>query len=276
MVTLNKEQDQKRIKLSIQVSLNGLSFCALSPEEKRILFFRDISFSKKLNPIQTLGQIEKVYDQEDFLKHEDLDVIVLFSNELFSLVPEKLFIEEQASEYLKFNTRILETDFMAHDRLEKADMVNVYIPFTNINNFFFEKHGEFEYRHSISVLTEAFLEESEPEDKQVKAYVHCYTGGYDLIIISEGRLLLANSFKSKTKEDFIYYLLFTAEQLDLDPDSFKLFLLGRITRNSDYYQIAYTYIRNIEFLDPVFGYLFSGKQEVPNGRVNFALLKALQ
>ena len=276
MGTLNKEQDQKRIKLSIQVSLNVLSFCALSPDEKRILFFKDVTFAKKLNPIQTLGRIEKVYEQEEFLQQENLDVIILFSNDLFSLVPQKLFAEEQASEYLKFNTRILETDFVAYDELEKAEMVNVYIPYTNINNFFFEKHGEFEYRHSISVLTEALLKDSDPEDKEVKAYVHCYAGGYDLFIIQEGKLLLANTFKSKTKEDFIYYLLFTAEQLDLDPHSLNLFLLGRITKNSDYYQIAYTYVRNIEFLDPVFGYLFSGKQEVPNGRFNFALLKALQ
>ncbi|GAB2772011.1 DUF3822 family protein [Salinimicrobium soli] len=276
MGTLNKENEQKRIKLSIQVSLNGLSFCALVPEEKRIIFFKEIHFPKKLNPIQVLEQIENVYEQEKFLQEETPEVIVLFSNELFSLVPQKLFSEEQASDYLKFNTRILETDYVAQDQLETAEMVNVYIPYTNINNFFFEKYGEFEYRHCISVLTEAFLEMSDPEDREVKVYLNCYTGGYDLIIIKAGKLLLANSFQSRTKEDFIYYLLFTAEQLDLDPTTFRLFLLGKITRDSDYYQIAYTYVKEVEFLDPVFGYLFSGKEEVPNGRKNYALLKALQ
>ena len=68
MVTPSKDKIAKNIKLSIQVSLNGLSFCALSQEEKRILFFKDIAFQKKLNPIQVLEQIEKLYEQEAFFR----------------------------------------------------------------------------------------------------------------------------------------------------------------------------------------------------------------
>ncbi|MGB7784694.1 MAG: DUF3822 family protein [Salinimicrobium sp.] len=274
MVTLNKHPNTKEIKLSIQVSLNGLSFCALLQEEKRILFFKDIVFPKKLNPIQVLQQIEKVYEQEEFLQRDDLEVIVLFSNELYSLVPEKLFKEENASDYLKFNTRILENDFVAYDQLDNFGMVNVYIPYTNINNFFFEKYGEFEYRHCVSILAEEFLKLNK-DTEGTKAYLNCYPGGYDLLVIKNGNLLLANSFKCKTKEDFIYYLLFTAEQLEMDTSEFELILLGKIVEDSDYYNIAYTYVKKISFLETSFGYPYSAKEEPPKGRMQYTLLKAL-
>lgn len=275
MVTLsNKEMNNPNIKMSIQVSLSGLSFCAFSKGKNKIIYFKEVQFQKKLNPIQLLKEVEKTYEDEAFLQHTKAEVIVLFSNELYSLVPKVFFSEENASEYLKYNTKILETDYLAHDELEKAEIVNIYIPYANINNFFFEKYGEFEYKHSITVLTEEILKESDPEGA-TKVYLHCFTGGYDLIVIQKGKLLLANTFKCKTKEDFIYYLLFTAEQLNLDPDTFELVLLGKITKNSNYYKIAYTYIRNINFLETSFGIVYAGKEEPPKGNTHYILLKTL-
>jgi len=61
--------------------------------------------------------------------------------------------------------------------------------------------------------------------------------------------LLFNSFEYQTKEDFIYYILFTAEQLKLNPETFKLQLLGEISEESDLFKIAYRYIRNISLMN---------------------------
>ena len=276
MEITSKEDKNRNIKLSIQVSLNGLSFCALLPEENKIIFFREIVFTKKLNPIQVLQEIEKLYSRETFLQEEKPEVTLLYSNELYSLVPRELFSEENASDYLKYNTQILETDYVAQDELEEAGMVNVYIPYANINNYFFERYGEFEYRHCISFLVEEFLKLNRDQKEGTKVYLHCYPGGYDLVIIQKGELLLANSFKCNTKEDFIYYLLFTAEQLELDPTTFELILLGKITENSDYYRMAYTYVKEIKFLETSFGIIYAAKDEPPKGYMNYILLKSLQ
>ena len=276
MVTPNKEKKNENIKLSIQVSLNGLSFCALSKDEKRILFFKDLLFSRKLNPAQVLQQIEKQYEQEAFLRDQKPEVIILFSNELYSLVPQKFFEEENASEYLKYNTKILETDYVAHDEIPSSEMVNVYIPYTNINNFFFEKYGEFEYMHCVSVLAREFQIQNRFQTEGTRVYLNSFPGGYDLLVYQKGQLLLANTFKCSTREDFIYYLLFCAEQLDLDPSSFELILLGRITENSDYYDIAYTYVKEIKFMNTSFGYLYNAKEEPPKGYMHYTLFKVLE
>jgi len=276
MVTQSRQINYDNIKLSIQVSLNGLSFCALSKDEKRIVFFRDILFSRKLNPAQVLQQIEKQYEQEPFLSSGNPEVIVLFSNELYSLVPTEFFEEENASEYLKYNTKILETDYVAKDDIVSAEIVNVYIPYTNINNFFFDRYGEFEYRHSVSVLAEEFQIQNRFQKEGTRVYLNCFPGGYDLLVYQQGKLILANSFNCNSREDFIYYLLFCAEQLDLDPSSFELILLGRIRENSDYYEIAYTYVKEIKFLQSSFGYIFNGKEEPPKGYMHYTLFKALE
>lgn len=140
----------------------------------------------------------------------------------------------------------MKTDVVAYDYLEEDNIVNIYIPYVNITNYFFDKYGEFEYKHSIAVLAQEVLKLE--SGNKAKAYLNNYNGYYDLVVVKNSSLLLSNSFKYETPEDFIYYLLFTAEQLTLDPSEFDLILLGDINKDSPFYKITYTYIKNVEFL----------------------------
>jgi hypothetical protein len=127
-------------------------------------------------------------------------------------------------------------------------MNTVYIPYVNINNFLIDEIGSFDYKHGNSILIEKILEASKNNDDK-KMIVNFNPEHFELIVVQNQKLLLFNSFEYQTPEDFIYYLLFTAEQLSLNPESFQLELLGTITRNDPYYAMAYKYIRNVSFLD---------------------------
>ncbi|MEE2772803.1 MAG: DUF3822 family protein [Bacteroidota bacterium] len=267
MVTSNSQNTQK--KLSIQVSLNGLSFCILDESSKSVVFSKKLDFEKQLDPIKLLSKIELEYENESRLSQPVDDVKVIFSNALFTLVPEELFSEEQASSFLKFNAKILKTDFVAFDKLSEG-IVNVYIPYANITNYFFDKYGEFEYQHSMSVLIETFLQQ---EQGTAKAFLHCQPNHFELVIIEKGKLLFANSFEYETSEDFLYYLLFTAEQLGLDPEDFELVLCGNISKDAEAYKLAWNYIKNISFAGPLHNFTFDTSKE-QNEQAGFLLLNS--
>lgn len=215
-----------------------------------------------------------IYAEEEILKNTSFQVELLFSNHLYSIIPASLYSEENASDYLKFNARILQTDVIAKD-LIGDELVNIYIPYTNILNYFFDKYGEFQYRHSVSVLVEALLKES-ADKTGTTFYTYLTEKGFDLVVISDSKLLLANSFHCENRTDFLYYLLFTAEQLNQDPEVFNLVMLGSITEDSAFYEMAYTYIRNVSLLDISFGYNYSGGATPPKGYQHYPLLKSLQ
>ncbi|MBT8319952.1 MAG: DUF3822 family protein [Gramella sp.] len=271
-VTTSNEKKQDK-KLSIQVSLNGLSFCILDRVNNEICYFKKIDFEKQLDPVKVLSRIESVYEQEDQLNQPIDEVVLLFNNALFSLVPDDLFDEENAASYLKFNTRILKTDFIAFDKINE-DTVNIYIPFTNIINYFFDKYGEFEYRHSLSLLIESLL--SLPKTLNgPKMYLHAQQQNYELVIIDNGKLIFANSFEYETKEDFLYYILFTAEQLSLDTEKFELILLGDISKDSGEYKISWDYIKNISFMGPFHPFTFDEQVKPTEELSEYLLIKSL-
>jgi hypothetical protein len=88
---------------------------------------------------------------------------------------------------------------------------------------------------------------AEKDSKSTSVYLHVYEASFQIIVSDNGNLELYNSFDFQSKEDFIYYILFTLEQLDLDPETVKIKLLGSIEEHDELYTILYKYIRHVEF-----------------------------
>ena len=127
-------------------------------------------------------------------------------------------------------------------------MNHVFIPFVNINNYLLDQFSTFNYKHVNTILVSKLLELSKNNDEK-QVYVHFSKNKFEIVVVQNQKLLLYNSFDFSTKEDFIYYLLFTTEQLNLNPEHFKVQLLGLISDDSELFEIAYKYIRNVSLLD---------------------------
>ena len=151
--------------------------------------------------------------------------------------------------YLKFNTKILANDHIAYDTIENYDIINVFVPFVNINNYIYDIFGEFNYTHSGTVMIHSLLG-SKTDTKNPTCYIHIMENEFEITVIYQKKLLLYNSFKYTTKEDFIYYILFTLEQLQLDTETIKLMLFGAVKENDSLFNICYEYIKDISLFTP--------------------------
>ena len=127
-------------------------------------------------------------------------------------------------------------------------MVNVYIPYVNVNNFFIDQFGSFEYKHFSTTLVETLFN-TYKYSLTPQMFVNMCPSHFEIVVVSEKKLQLYNTFKYTTKEDFIYYILFTAEQLKLNPEKFELKFLGTIEKDDPFYTIAYRYVRNVSLLE---------------------------
>ena len=163
-----------------------------------------------------------------------------------TIVPKTLFNEDIIKDYLKYNIKVLENDYVTYDDLHQHDIVNIYIPYTNINNFFFETFGSFVYKHSTTILIDSILSKEKNSDS-TSVFAHMNHTSFDLIVIHKGKLVLSNSYSYETNEDFLYYVMFTAEQLRLNPEEFTLIFLGEISKTDSCYTLAHQYIRTIRF-----------------------------
>ncbi|HDZ03537.1 hypothetical protein LCGC14_0127190 [marine sediment metagenome] len=236
-------------KLSIQVSLNGLSFCVADTVSQKILLSDRIDFLDEKNPMAVKDELEKLFQQHEIENMQFYEVVVVHRNTLFGLVPKSLFQSDKLNEYLKFNTKVLATDVLAFDEVENHDLVNVYVPYVNINNYIYDLFGEFNFMHNGTVLLQSLMN-NQSQNLETICFAHVNKNQLDITVLNQRKLLLYNSFKYNTKEDFAYYLLFVIEQLELDPKTVIVKLFGAIEEDDEIYQLCYNYIQNISIFAP--------------------------
>lgn len=235
--------------LSIQFSLDGFSFCITTVHTQEFILFTEYSFSKPApTPAVLLDNISEIFIEDKDLQADFNEINVIHKNQLATVVPNEYFDKNELKTYLDYTIKTLENDHIVFDELAVINAKNVYIPFVNINNYLFQNFGSFVFKHHSTILIEKLLSYHEKNtDKHF--FVNVSSKDIDIIVIKNNALTLYNSFSFNTKEDFIYYILFVAEQLEMNPEEFSLTFLGAITKDSELYDIAYKYVRYIEFIN---------------------------
>ena len=251
--TINKEiQESSKKKLSIQFSLDGFSFY-ISNYQNDISKFTSFTFTKALkSPELILKEIQEIFKNEKCLQQDFETVSVIHQNNLSTLVPNQYFKKGDLNNYLKYSIKTISSDLIVYDDLNFIKAKNIYVPFVNINNFIFQNFGEFEYKHHSSILLEKIFLQS---DNSLNFFINISPSLFDIVVIKDSKILFYNIFEYQTKEDFIYYILFTLEQLELSAETTKILILGDIDNQSELYKILYTYVRNISFFNsknPIF------------------------
>ena len=268
IIQANNNISDKNLVLSIQAGLSGLSFFVLDRFSEIIVDVIVENFSKQQTPDQLLKAVKTAFNRNDSLQQSFSKVQIIHDNEMQTLVPSALFEEAHLSDYLKYNTKIFKTDFITYDVIQNKDAMLVYIPFVNINNYIFERFGSFEYKHSATVLIDKILQ-LEKNNNQKKLYINIQQTHFELIALDGNSFQLFNRFEYKTREDFIYYILFTAEQLHFNPENFKCILMGAVEDNDELFSIAYKYIRHVSLL-PISNMRYNQN----NSTQNFTLLNS--
>ena len=236
----------KKLVLSIQLKLGGFSFSIINLELNKVVAIVDYRFDDVKHPIQLLENVKTIFKSESLLQMEFFEVKVTHVNSISTLVPVALFDDDELRSYLEFNHKLLENEYLTFDLIAAEEIANVYSPFTVINDFIFEKYGEFTFKHFSSVLIDNFIDQSKA-NQELKMFVHVQGNQFEIVVVENKNLMLYNTFTYQTKEDLVYYILFVAEQLRQNPEDFDLELYGEIEPYSEIYSLIYKYVRNVFF-----------------------------
>lgn len=236
--------------LSIQFSLDGFSFCICDLQyKKEVLAYSKYLFDHQINtPEKLLRAIKQIFLKDPELQHSFDSVMALHDNKLITFVPNIFFDKENLNSYLQYNNKLLATDFYMYDTIKNQDMKAVYLPYVNVNNFLIDKFGSFDYRHASSILVENLVEDFASKDKRI--FIDLSDSFFKICVTQNRKLLLFNTFTYNSKEDFIYYVLFTAEQLEIDLKETSLFLLGEVIKKKALLIEMEKYVNSVKRIEP--------------------------
>ena len=227
--------------MTIQHSLDGLSFVVFDTAENKFIALKHYKISEKNIPLETL--LDELQERESWKLDDFKNVNIIIDNNTNTFVPKTFFQEEIKESYLSLlninNSNILT------DNISKHDIINVYSSHDELN---FLKDNINIY-HSSSVLVKKLLKEFSNRNTETRAFVNVKNYSYELIILNNDKLIFHNYFNFNTKEDFLYFILFTFDQLNIDNESIPLHFLGFIEEKSPIVELCSRYIRNIRFFN---------------------------
>ncbi len=223
------------------------SYCILDAARQKVVVLKDYRIVPKTKEGLAINFMEQVFEQDTTLSSLVAEKIIFaVHTNCSAIVPSPLFSKDQAKDILSLTCQLQNDSRVYDDRIKLADAHHIYaVP----ENFLKEVGTHFKELSLFNANT-AFIESQlmlNKHHEEAIVAVNVRSGSFDLVITQGSELLFSNIFNYETSEDFIYYLLFTLEQLELNPDITEVRFYGDIDKLSSAWMVSKKYIRNVSF-----------------------------
>lgn len=232
--------------LTIQYSLDGLSFVIFDTNEQKFLCLKHYNITDKEVSLDSL--LIELQAKENWKLCDFKKVNFLIDNKKNTFVPKEYFQEEYKGSYLKLLTRD-KLNYVHADELISVNSVNVYSSIEDITTMLSQFSEKINLYHTSTILIETLFKEFLERNPEIRTFVNVKNNMYELTIINNSNLIFHNYFDFNTKEDFLYFILFTFEQLKIDNETIPLYFMGFIEDRSPIMELCSRYVRNIRFLN---------------------------
>jgi hypothetical protein len=235
-------------RLFILVGRESLQYCILDTEKNTFIALADYRMpAPPRSPEIFYTQLGLLLSEDEMLLKKYPSVVIGIDTPLHTLIPAPLFDPGRVTEYLEFNFRLPEGCQVRSDRVEEIDAYNIYGFLQQPANIISGNFSEAAVVHRSSALIKAVYQLYKINPQLSGIFLHAREQFIDLIFFEGSRPAFFNSFPCQSKEDLLYFTLYTFEQLKLRPDAVQLFLSGNIDPGTDSYLLLEQYIREISF-----------------------------
>lgn len=253
--------------LSIQINLDGFSFCTLDPVRNKYIQFRYVEFDAHLSLSK---QLEKCFEDIEILNLAYKKTLVLIPSRFSTLVPTGIFTPELRSEWLRFCIQPNDNQRILYNKVKMADAFNVFAIPEEVYKIMARQFPEPVFFHQYTPIIESNLTGRLSGNEFTSLYIHLNNDYFDIVAFEKNHLKLCNSFPIKSDNDFIYFTLFVFEQLKLESANTEVIISGYHPEYSNLFNHLSTYIRNVKQSDLPghFQYCYHFRENRMNSFVN--------
>ena len=225
---IDKSFSQKKTsqyKLSIQVDLDGFSFCVYDPAQKKHIVLRyipcDFSVSQELYP----EKITAIYNEISWLSQPFASCSCIFISQKNTLIPSSFYSKDTLATFLNFAYPLDEMDEVNYRISEESNAVAVFaVPNALASQLYTYHHNICFFNQCIPLIEYALKQKKE----QILA-INISHNIADIVICRNGKFLFHNAFSIDSATDALYYASFVLKQLEIKAEHIYVSLSGNIT-----------------------------------------------
>lgn len=227
--------------LSIRLLPDGFCFVVASLAERRPLYFCRIAEEGK----SVVQQFSEQFNKLDSLRRKYSEVCFLNDARAYTLMPSAVFNESDMMTYWQFCTNgNPEGVRVMRDQLSYCDAVLLHGVPKVIAERLSERFPSVKYLHRQSLLVgKTMVQNKQSNEESVSVFVG--EDFFDLVVVKDGVLQIANTFSNNNDEEFLYFTLNVLDQLKIDPYKAKFTMRGDVTEKSSIVNAFAKYVHDI-------------------------------
>ncbi len=262
-----EEDNIHEYSLLLNVGPRDVQVGVVDDTEKRLLYLEDYVLPSVSSSDDLIYTLEQLFDYHAFIRAGFWKRIkIALKNQKLVQVPQALFDESAAQEYLKLNAQPSAKEETAFIAMEKSEAVTVFAIQKELKTWVEQKYPQkqFTLLHQSAALIEGVMRVAE---KRTDNPLYLYVDRFKLHILSvnEGKLVYYNQFTILSFQDYIRYIMLVMKTLNMDQQTSKVVMWGYIGKNSPHFHEFYKYIQNVTFGERPdnlkFGYMFDEVQD---------------
>lgn len=230
------------------IQWHRIDFTVYDHERTKFVAMESFDTGNLQLPGQLMNKILQVAESSALLKNQYTATRVLWGGADYTLVPDELFDENHIKTYLNFTHSLQPGNLIASNHIGGLAAHNVYAVPAIIRETLVQLFPAHRMTHQLTTLLETLFIMNRNEGSETKVYANVSARFYDLIIMRDGKLILCNTFEFSTAEDFLYYLLFAFEQLQISPGETPVTLIGNISKPGMIHDLLKQYIGEVQFI----------------------------
>lgn len=231
--------------LSIQVGLNGLSFCILDPVRNKYIVLEHYNF--KPHPLfdDYLNELENFLNNHTILNQSFKNVKLIWLSRKNTLIPDQLFNKNKLKPLIELTHSLDDLDEIHYKPLKYNDIVSTFIVPNLIAALFIKKYPQIAFYNQQIPFINHIIQKHHSE--QTKGFVNIQQDFFEFAVIKNGQIQFCNNFKLTTAAEMAYFILYALEQNKLDIENIEIILSGMIQKDSEQYQTLNKFIKTIKF-----------------------------
>lgn len=235
--------------LSIQIDLNGFSFCMLDMTRNKYVALKHYSYDSISDDPES--NIREIFKKDEFLTRDFKGSKLIYTSKKSTLIPDPLFNKNNLKDYFTFNHSLHNSeDQVLYNRVKNGEAYVVFAVPGFLPSLAKDYFPDVQMYHQSTPLIENIFLTRRTKKDQVSIFMNVSEELIDIAVIDGKKMNLYNCFSYKDENDLIYFTLYVFEQLKLDPENTEMVLSGRITKTMKHYEILKKYIRHIRFDSP--------------------------
>ncbi len=232
--------------LNIQVSKEGICYVITDVIRNQYIAIKYQEFENSDEDI--LVNLQKAIKEDVYLNKHYKTVNFYFVSDKYTLVPAEFFDKKYLNQYFKYNQYLLPTEEIHFTLIAKPKVYNVFAYPAELTSFLVNHFPEVRLFHSTLPFVNYFLYLNENTTKEAETVgVNFYKSSFDIVVIKKQELLFLNSFKFKTEEDAIYFIMSVIDKLSLEKTKIELILQGNTNKQGKVYNYLKEMILKTKF-----------------------------